>query len=63
MKNIFYFIFSLLIISCNNDKKINTTKESNNLLDSVIELEATDEKALQHININDLILHAKKSAL
>tara|TARA_B100000524_G_scaffold323566_1_gene205537 strand:- start:443 stop:583 length:141 start_codon:yes stop_codon:yes gene_type:complete len=30
---------------------------------SVIELEATDEKALQHININDLILHEKKSAL
>ncbi len=25
-----------------------------------VELEATDEKALQHININDLILHAKK---
>ena len=63
MKNIFYFIFSLLIISCNIDKNINTTKESNNLLDSVIELEATCEKVLQHININDLILHAKKSAL
>ena len=63
MKNIFYFIFSLLITSYNNDNSVNTIKKSNNLLDSGKELEATDEKALQHININDLILHEKKSAL
>ena len=25
-----------------------------------VELESTDEKALEYININDLILHAKK---
>ena len=34
MKNIFYFIFAGLIISCNNDKNINTRNESINLVDS-----------------------------
>ena len=34
MKNIFYFIFTALIISCNNDKDVNITYESNKLLDS-----------------------------
>ena len=34
MKNLFYFIFAGLIISCKNDKDINTTYESNKLLDS-----------------------------
>ena len=34
MKNIFYFIFTALIISCNNDKNINITNDSNKLLDS-----------------------------
>ncbi len=42
MKNIFYFIFTALIISCNNDKDINTIIESNKLLDSVIEKELID---------------------
>lgn len=35
MKNIFYFIFTALIISCNNDKNINITYESINLMDSI----------------------------
>ena len=35
MKNIFYLIFTALIISCNNDKNINTTNESISLIDSI----------------------------
>lgn len=38
MKNIFYFIFAGLIISCNNDKNINKTNESISLIDSIQKL-------------------------
>ena len=38
MKNIFYFIFTVLIIGCNNDKNINTTNESIRLIDSIQKL-------------------------
>ena len=35
MKNIFYFIFTVLIISCNNNKNNNTKNESIILIDSL----------------------------
>ena len=35
MKNIFYFILTVLIISCNNNKNNNPTSESITLIDSL----------------------------
>jgi hypothetical protein len=60
MKNIFYFIFTVLIIGCNNDKNINTTNESINLMDSIQKL--NDSLLVENQNLK-LSLYETKKAL
>ena len=60
MKNIFYLIFTALIISCNNDKNINTTNESIRLIDSIQKL--NDSLLAKNQNLKLSLYETKKAS-